>query len=259
MQSHAGSRQLHQLLRHEAYPEVRFHHGEYLVGGRSDYVRLVVQSVIGEIFGVELVGFCLRREGYQRVFGQRFQRHRPAEKLRKCIPACRRLPESAEILFGQRGKFHGRRGDHCEVGGAVLYCFRSLGRGVVAYPHADSRVQFAVFFQHRQQQAVQRYLAGGNEHRAVFQVAAADYLGFPRFDVLECYPQMGIQLFALGRQAHSAVASEEKRAAKLAFQVLDGSGEIRLIVQQELRRLGYAPVFCNIVEHAIIVAADVHG
>ena len=69
---------------------------------------------------------------------------------------------------------------------------------------------------------------------------------------------MGVQLLALRGQLNALARPHEQRAVQLALEVLYGAGDVRLIVHQRFRRLGYAPVFRHVVKYPVIFKADIH-
>ena len=108
---------------------------------------------------------------------------------------------------------------------------------MVADADVNARIQKTVLFQHRQKQAAQRHLAGGDIHRAVLQIAVFGQLRLARINVLHGNADVLIQSFALRRQLHPLFGSQKQRAAQLGFQLFDGARHVRLVVQKQLCRL----------------------
>ena len=76
--------------------------------------------------------------------------------------------------------------------------------------------------------------------------------------MLKCGAYMPVKLFPLRRKLHSAVIPREKRAAERIFQIFYYPCKVRLVIYKQLCRFGYVAVFCNIIEHPVIIAADIH-
>ena len=103
---------------------------------------------------------------------------------------------------------------------------------MIADTDSDAGIFKTKFFKNWQQQTAERNFACGDKYGSVLQIFAFRNFGFARFDVVKRYSYMFKKFFALGRQLHTSVCAGEKGTSECAFEVFDGSRQVRLIVHQ---------------------------
>lgn len=69
---------------------------------------------------------------------------------------------------------------------------------------------------------------------------------------------MGIEGLALRRQLHAAAGAQEQAAAELRLEIVHGARQVRLAVDQRLRRAGKAAVPRYGFKDAVIIQRNVH-
>ena len=105
---------------------------------------------------------------------------------------------------------------------------------------------------------MQRQFAGRHIDAALLHVPAGDNFRLARLDVFHCDGDAVEQPFTFRGQRHAAVVANEQRTAQLALQRLDGARQVRLAVEQQLRRMRNAAISGDIIKNPIIIIADVH-
>ena len=154
-------------------------------------------------------------------------------------------------MFLDRRGGNGRRGYDGKIGDPVPNRIDGLRRRMIADFQANAGIQAPIPFKCRQQRAMQRDLTGGNVHGTRRHITAFDDFRFSRFDVFKGDANMGVQFFALRRQLHAPVGSNEQRTSELALKRFDRARQIRLIVQQ-LCRAGNTAALCDVIKNPIV-------
>ena len=86
-----------------------------------------------------------------------------------------------------------------------------------------------------------------------------EQLGFSQLQLLKGNCHMGVKLLALGGEPDTLVGTDEKLTAQLVLQLFHGTAHIGLAVIQGRGSLGQVPVFCHIIENAVVLVMDSHG
>ena len=134
-----------------------------------------------------------------------------------------------------------------------------LRRGMVADAQMHARMARTELPQHRQQQTAQRALARGEKHAPVLERPVLRDGGLPCLDLSKGHADVPVERLALRRQDQAAVRPGEERAAQLRFQRFDRTGEIRLAVLQQRRRLRQIAALRGVVKDPVIFVVDIHG
>ena len=186
---------------------------------------------------------------------------------RKGAAAVQREGRAAHGDLAERGQ-HRRlqrsgqgSGRHCndgKLGKAAAQGVDGLRRGLVRNAQADGGIFAVKTAEHLQQHGMQGRLAAGDGDHAAAQFALALQLGLARAQLLHGGRDVGIESLALRRQLHAAAGAQEQAAAELRLEIVHGARQVRLAVDQRLRRAGKAAVPRYGFKDAVIIQRDVH-